>query len=151
MNGIAAGTALIQVPRWTVEEALSWLPYPCAVPWDDVVLTIPRMDYMDNPIRSIRTLLESVTEEKLLELQQKSLYFTADLDWTAHHPRVLENLLREAYFVPCKAFEEKNPTTQLEESTVFLPPLLEQNWCLKNRAMAREEAQNYVWRHNFLY
>jgi hypothetical protein len=104
INAMTAGTALIHVAD-DVQEALSWLPFPHAIPWKDMVITIPRKEYLQDPAKSIRHVLETTSEERLLKLQQLSLYHAADLDWTAHHSRVLENLLHDAVSVPCAAFD----------------------------------------------
>jgi len=103
-QAIAAGTALIQVSE--DERSWNWLPFPCAIPWRDFVLSIPRDKFMDDPINSVKQLISEVSEERLLQLQQLSLYYATDIDWTAHHSRVLENLLQESYFIPCRSFEE---------------------------------------------
>ena len=88
------------------ERAWDWLPFPCAIPWRDFVLSIPRDKFMQDPVDSVKQVISNVSEERLLQLQQLSIYHAADIDWTAHHSRVLENLLREAYYVPCRSFEE---------------------------------------------
>jgi len=106
MNAMAAGTALIQVAD-NRKKALEWLPFPKAVPWEEMVLTIKRKDYLRDPAKSIRHIIETTTEERLLELQRLSLYHTADLDWTAHHSRTLENLINEAHTIPCKQFQNQ--------------------------------------------
>ena len=87
-------------------RAWDWLPFPCAIPWRDFVLSIPRDKFMQDPVDSVKQVISNVSEERLLQLQQLSIYHAADIDWTAHHSRVLENLLREAYYVPCRSFEE---------------------------------------------
>ena len=61
---------------------------------------------MDDPVNSVKQLISKVSDERLLQLQQLSIYYTTDIDWTAHHSRVLENLLLEAYYIPCRSFEE---------------------------------------------
>ena len=71
-----------------------------------MVLTIPRKKYLLDPVGSIKDMISNVSEERLLRLQQLSLYHAADIDWTAHNSRVLENMLRESYHIPCRSFEE---------------------------------------------
>ena len=71
-----------------------------------MVITIPREDYLKDAAKSIRHVLENTSEERLFALQQLSLHHAADLDWTAHHSRVLENLLYEAINVPCAAHDQ---------------------------------------------
>ena len=88
------------------DRAWDWLPFPCAIPWREMVLTIPRNKYLIDPVGSIKDLISNVTEERLLRLQQLSMYHAADIDWTAHNSRVLENMLRESYHIPCRSFEE---------------------------------------------
>ena len=88
------------------EKAWDWLPFPCAIPWRDIVLTIYRDEFLQNPVESITKLISSITEERLLQLQKLSNYHAADIDWTAHNSRVLDNLLRESYYIPCRSFEE---------------------------------------------
>lgn len=126
-----AGTALIHVDMGLVSKGYgnfkwlgtwNWLPFPCAIPWKDFVLSIPFNKYMNDPVKSLNELMTSVTEERLLELQNASLYYAADIDWTAHNSRVLENFLRESYYIPCRRFEE---SIGISKSA----PLLEQSWC----------------------
>ena len=88
------------------ERAWDWLPFPCSVPWRDFVLSIPREKFMDDPVNSVKQLISKVSDERLLQLQQLSIYYTTDIDWTAHHSRVFENLLLESYYLPCRSFEE---------------------------------------------
>ena len=92
VNGIAAGTAMIQV---SLEKGSpwDWHPFPCAVPWKDIVKTIPRVEFMSDPTGSVNKLLSSIEETELLEIQRRTLYHAADVDWNAHNPRVLENFL----------------------------------------------------------
>jgi hypothetical protein len=104
INGMVAGTALIQVAD-DEDSALGWLPFPEAVPWKDIVITIPRDSYRRDPAAAIRRVLDETSEQKLLELQQLSLQYAADVDWTAHNSRALENLLIEAVSVPCAKFD----------------------------------------------
>lgn len=101
INAMTAGTALIQVAD-NIQEALSWLPFPAAVPWQDLVITIPRKSFHQDPAGAIRHVLNSTTESQLLNLQKLSLHHAADLDWTAHHSRVLENLLYEVLHTACQ-------------------------------------------------
>ena len=103
-QAMTAGTALIQVLDG--EETWDWLPFPCAIPWKDIVLSIPRDKFMKDPNKSVIELISSVTEERLLELQQLSIHYSTDIDWTAYNSRVLENLLRESYYIRCRSFDE---------------------------------------------
>ena len=103
-QAIVAGTALIQVIE--NERMWDWLPFPCAIPWRDMVLSIPREQYLRDPTKSVNDLISGITEKRLLELQQLSIYYAPDIDWTAYNSRVLENLLRESYFVQCRHFEQ---------------------------------------------
>lgn len=106
INAMTAGTALIQVAD-NVDEAISWLPFPNVIPWKDLVITIPRKKYLEDPAKALLDVIENTPESRLLELQQLSLYYAADVDWTAHNSRVTENLVHEALDVPCKAFDTK--------------------------------------------
>ena len=101
---MAAGTALVQVIE--SERTWDWLPFPCAIPWKEMVLSIPRHKFMQDPMKSVNDLLSSVSEERLLELQHLSLRYAADIDWTAHNSRVLDNFLLESYHIRCRSFEE---------------------------------------------
>ena len=103
-QAMAAGTALIHVIE--SERTWDWLPFPCAIPWKDMVLSIPRDKFMRDPPNSVSELISSVTEERMLELQQLSIRYATDIDWTAYNSRVLENFLRESYFIRCRSFEE---------------------------------------------
>ena len=89
------------------ERAWDWLPFPSVIPWRDMVLTISRDKFLQNPVESVRELISSVTEKRLLHLQQLSLHHATDIDWTAHKSRVLENMLQESYNIPCRSFEEQ--------------------------------------------
>ena len=71
-----------------------------------MVLTISRDKFLQDPVGSVKELIASVSEERLFQLQQLSLYHAADIDWTAHNSRVLENMLQETYHIPCRSFEE---------------------------------------------
>lgn len=101
IQGMSVGTALIQVTD-NKKRALSWLPFPDVVPWQDIVITIDRATYLKDPAKSVRHVMETTTEERLLELQHLSLYYYADVDWSAHHSRMLENMIREAVTVSCR-------------------------------------------------
>ena len=123
-QAMVAGTALIHVISG--DWQWNWLPFPCEIPWRDMVLSIPRDKYMKDPIRSIKSLIGSVTEERLLELQHLSMHYAADIDWAAHDSKVLENFLRESYYVPCRAFE-------LSMGVSDSVKLHEQAWCIPHR------------------
>ena len=103
-QAMAAGTVLIQVIE--SERTWDWLPFPCAIPWKDIVLSIPRDKFMRDPTTSVNELISSVSEERVLELQQLSIQYATDIDWTAYNSRVLENFLRESYYIRCRSFEE---------------------------------------------
>ena len=60
---------------------------------------------MHDPINSVKELISNVSDKRLLQLQKLSNYHATDVDWAAHNSRVLENLLRESYNIPCKSFE----------------------------------------------
>lgn len=109
INAMAAGTALIQVAE-DVKTALDWLPFQNAIPWKDLVITIPTKSFRKDPAAAIRQVLATTSEERLLELQRLSLHYAADLDWSAYHSRTLENLIHEAVSVPCAKFDKKNKT-----------------------------------------
>ena len=104
INGMAAGTALIQVIA--DDSGWDWLPFPNIIPWKEFVITIWEKAYLKDPAGSIRKVMERISEERLLELQRLSLHYVADLDWMAHNSRVLENIIRDAYSVSCKAFDD---------------------------------------------
>ena len=112
-------------------RAWDWLPFPCAIPWRDIVLTIYRDEFLQNPVESITKLISSMTEERLLQLQKLSYYHAADIDWTAHNSSVLENFLRESYHIPCKIFEE---SIGFSENV----PFLEQPWCVPQKQVLSE-------------
>lgn len=99
INAMTAGTALISVVKQ--EADLDWLPFPDIIPWRDFVITIDENDFNSDPARTIRNVLESTSEKRLFELQKLSLKYAADLDWTAHNSRTLENVLRTAVRTPC--------------------------------------------------
>ena len=103
-QAMAAGTVLIQVleGEWTWD----WLPFPCAIPWREIVLSIPRDSFMQDPVKSVNELISSVSEKRVLELQHLSIHYATDIDWTAYNSRVLENFLRESYHIRCRYFEE---------------------------------------------
>ena len=103
-QAMTAGTVLIQVIE--SEKTWDWLPFPCAVPWRDMVLSIQRDSFMQDPVKSVNEVISSVTEERLLELQKLSINYATDIDWTAYNSRVLDNLLRESYYIRCRSFEE---------------------------------------------
>ena len=103
-QAMTAGTALIQVLDG--EKTWDWLPFPCVIPWKDIVLSIPRDKFLKDPNKSVIELISSVTEERLLELQQLSIHYSTDIDWTAYNSRVLENILRESYYIRCRSFDE---------------------------------------------
>ena len=128
-QAMVAGTALIQVLK--SERTWDWLPFPCAIPWRDFVLSIPRKQYMREPIKSVKELISNVTEKKLLKLQNLSIYYAADIDWMAHNSRVLENFLWEAYYIPCRDFEE---SICISNSAT----LQEKEWCKEHFAMGLE-------------
>ena len=119
-QAMVAGNALIQVID--SEKAWDWLPFPCSVPWRDIVLTIPKDKYMSRPASSVKELISSVTDETQRRLQTSSLYFAEDIDWTSYNSRVLENFLRESYHVPCRDFERSIGASSS-------PELLMQEWC----------------------
>ena len=78
----------------------------------------------------MKELISNVTEEALLSLQHSSIYYAADIDWTTHDSRVLENFLCESYYVPCRDFEE----------SVGAPNSLElhmQEWCVPQKPVSR--------------
>ena len=124
-QAMVAGNAIIQVVEG--EEAWGWLPFPCAIPWRDIVLSIPRDKYLNDPAKSLTDLISNVTEMTLLRLQQSSIYYASDIEWTTHNSRVLENFLRESYYIPCRDFEE----------SVFGAPksldLHKQGWCVPRK------------------
>ena len=97
------------------ERAWDWLPFPSVIPWRDMVLTISRDKFLQNPVESVRELISSVTEKRLLHLQQLSLHHATDIDWTAHKSRVLENMLQESYNIPCRSFEENLCLSEKEQ------------------------------------
>lgn len=119
-QAMVAGNALIQVVDG--EKAWDWLPFPCSVPWRDIVLTIPKDKYMSCPATSVKELIYSVKDETQHRLQQSSLYYATDIDWTSYNSRVLENFLRESYYVPCRDFERSIGAPSS-------PELLTQEWC----------------------
>ena len=131
-SGCFIGTALIHVEGENNRYTWDWLPFPCAVPWRDIVLSIPFDKYMDDPVKSLNELMSNVTEERLLHLQRASLHYAADIDWTAHNSRVLENFLRESYHIPCRIFEESIGSS---ESV----PFLEQPWCIPQKSVSSEK------------
>ena len=97
---------------------------------------------MDDPINSVKQLISEVSEERLLQLQQLSLYYATDIDWTAHHSRVLENLLQESYFIPCRSFEE---------SVCFFQFLNDEiDNCVKENAIVNFIIQKLKNNHTFL-
>jgi hypothetical protein len=106
INAMAAGTALIQVAE-DVKTALDWLPFQNAIPWKDLVITIPTKSFRKDPAAAIRQVLATTSEERLLELQRLSLHYATDLDWSAYHSRTLENLIHEAVSVPCAEFDKE--------------------------------------------
>ena len=108
--------------------AWDWLPFPCAIPWREIVLSIPGDKYMEDPVKSLKELMSNITEERLVQLQQASLRYTADIDWAAHNSRVLENFLRESYHIPCQEFER---SIGVSKSV----PLLEQPWCVPQKTL----------------
>jgi len=120
VQGMTAGTALIHVIE--DEKAYDWLPFPCTIPWKDILLSIQQDEYRKDPVGSVQKVVSSVSEKRLLQLQKLSFYYSADIDWAAYHSRVLENFLRESYFVPCKLFSAVNNYP----SDI---PLHQQNWC----------------------
>ena len=103
-QAMTAGTVLIQVIE--NEKKCDWLPFPCSVPWKDILLSIPRDTFMQDPIKSVNEVLSSVSEERMLELQKLSIHYSTDIDWTAHNSRVLDNFLLESYLIHCRSFEE---------------------------------------------
>ena len=78
-----------------------------------MVLSIPREEFMQDPVKSVNELISSVSEERMLELQQLSIHYATDIDWTAYNSRVLENLLRESYYIRCRSFEEHICTSKV--------------------------------------
>ena len=60
---------------------------------------------MQDPINSVKELISNVSDKRLFQLQKLSNYHATDVDWAAHNSRVLDNLLRESYNIPCKSFE----------------------------------------------
>ena len=127
---MVAGTALIHIVGKN-NLTWDWLPFPCAIPWRDIVLSIPFDKYMDDPVKSLNELMSNVTEERLLQLQKASLHYATDIDWTAHNSRVLDNFLRESYHIPCKIFEE---SIGFSENV----PFLEQPWCVPQKQVLSE-------------
>ena len=105
------------------EKAWDWLPFPCAIPWKDMVLTISRDNFLQDPVGSVKELIANISEERLFQLQQLSLYHAADIDWTAHYSRVLENFLKESFHIRCSSFEEQTCPrgTQLHEKKLCIP------------------------------
>ena len=103
-QAMSAGSVLIQLIE--DEKSWEWLPFPCSIPWRDILLSIPKNTFMQDPILSIKKLISNVSEERILELQNLSLYHTRDIDWTAYNSRVLKNFLIESYNIPCKSYEE---------------------------------------------
>jgi hypothetical protein len=109
INAMVAGTAIIQVAEGgDAEKALAWLPFQSVIPWKDLVITIPTKSFRKDPAAAIRHVLATTSEERLLELQRLSLHYATDLDWSAYHSRMLENLIRGAVSVPCAKFDQKN-------------------------------------------
>jgi len=102
VNAMTSGTALISVIN-DIND-LDWAPFPFAIPWKDIVLTIPRNIYAEDPIGSLRHIIETTSPMRLEELQAMSRYYAADLDWTAHNSRALENMIYEALTIPCSKF-----------------------------------------------
>lgn len=100
IQAMTAGTALVTVVDDQRSE-LKWLPYPHVIPWDDIVITIPRKDYLEDPARELRRVLETTSEERLVELQRLSRHYVADIDWLAYKSRAVDNMLRSAVDVPC--------------------------------------------------
>ena len=115
------GSASKGIGRWN-RGTWDWLPFPCAIPWRDFVLSIPFDKYMNDPVKSLNELMSNITEERLFQLQRASLHYAEDIDWTSHNSRVLDNFLRESYYIPCSIFRESIGTSESA-------PLLEQSWC----------------------
>ncbi|UPR02059.1 hypothetical protein HOP50_08g53830 [Chloropicon primus] len=99
VNGMAAGTALIAVVD--EDKDLDWLPFPDAVPWRSLVITIQRSTFRRDPAAALRQVMKDTSTERLAELQQLSRHYLADLDWSSYKSRAVDNLLREAISVPC--------------------------------------------------
>jgi len=115
INAMAAGTALIAVIDNFNE--LDWLPSPHAVPWRDLVITIPRQKFHEDPAAAIRHVIETTSDARLHELQRVSRHYAADLDWSAYHSRTLENMLVEASTIPCSFFDNKSRPSRVIAET----------------------------------
>ena len=75
-----------------------------------MVITIPRKEFLKDPATAIRKIVENTSDERLQELQELSRRYTVERDWLAHDSKMLENLLMEAYVVPCASFDNMTAT-----------------------------------------
>ncbi|HIE70766.1 MAG TPA: hypothetical protein EYP98_11660 [Planctomycetes bacterium] len=104
INAMTAGAALLTIVanKSNPSAELGWLPFPEAVPWRQLVQTIEREYFERDPAAAIQSTIAEVSPTQLANLQNLSRHHAADLDWTAHGSRALENLLRESLSVPCR-------------------------------------------------
>lgn len=102
-NAFLAGAIPVAVED-SMQTAISWAPFRNEIPWQDIVVWIPRKEFLKNPVKAIESLASLPDEdvERRLQLMEKH---RADLSFIAKDSRIATNVLHEAMTCKCKYFD----------------------------------------------
>ena len=99
-------------------NAYFWLPYQDIVPWKDIIVTLPRKSYDQDPAKTVNSLRDLNDTDIQNRLHLIDCY-RPDLLWTIRNSRKAENLIRQAYDVPCDHYSPPKTSTEDKETKLL--------------------------------
>jgi hypothetical protein len=103
-NSMAAGAIPVGVGA-NRQEILGWLPFQSMIPWDDIVISIPRSEFIASAVGSTNKLL-SIPEKEIQRKRALMRLYHADYDWAAYQTRMPDNFIREAFVTKCSFYNK---------------------------------------------
>ena len=97
VNSLAA----LQIPILVGLDTLSVLPFPFAIPWHRLLLTVRRDAFRADPVAALWNATSALTEEDIEEKRRLISIYLPDLIWNILGSRVHENILRAAARCHC--------------------------------------------------
>ena len=87
---------MLQIPLVVGAANARWLPFPSAIPWERIVLTVPQEAFDRRPAEAVLSAIATLSPAERARRRQLMHAHLPDLLWTVDGSRVADNFLREA-------------------------------------------------------